>query len=109
AYQEKFDRPANAVAMEGYDGVMLIAEAIEAAGSTDGPALQTALRDIKWNGTRGEITFPQDKEPAWKFQQWPDVPIFVIQYTEPNQTPSKAAILWPKSQATVDELVLKPE
>ncbi|MDZ5696142.1 ABC transporter substrate-binding protein [Chelativorans sp. M5D2P16] len=109
AYQEKFDRPANAVAMEGYDGVMVIAEAIKAAGSTEGPALEEALRNLKWDGTRGQIHFPQDKDPAWQFQQWPDVPIFVIQYTEPNQTPSEAAILWPRAEATVDELVLKPE
>lgn len=108
AYQAEFDRPANAVAMEGYDGVMVIAEAIKAAGATDGPALQEALRQLRWNGTRGEIYFPQDKDPAWKFQQWPDVPIFVIQYTEANQTPSDSAILWPRAEATTDELVIKP-
>ncbi|WP_170984346.1 ABC transporter substrate-binding protein [Rhodoligotrophos defluvii] len=109
AYEEKFGRPANAVAMEGYDGVMVIAEAIKAAGSTEGPALQEALRNLRWKGTRGEIYFPQDKDPAWRFQQWPEVPIFVIQYTEPNQTPSEAAILWPRAEATVDKMVLKPE
>jgi branched-chain amino acid transport system substrate-binding protein len=36
------------------------------------------------------------------------VPIFVIQYTKPNQTPTDAAILWPRSQATVDKLILNP-
>ncbi|EAU39884.1 ABC transporter substrate-binding protein [Fulvimarina pelagi HTCC2506] len=109
AYEEEFSRPANAVAMEGYDGVMVIAEAIKAAGSTEGPALQEALRNLRWSGTRGEIYFPQTTDPAWQYQQWPEVPIFVIQYTKPNQTPSEAAILWPKPQATVDETVLKPE
>ncbi|QPC42975.1 ABC transporter substrate-binding protein [Kaustia mangrovi] len=109
AYQEKFDRPANAVAMEGYDGVMVIAEAIKAAGSTDSDAIQAELRKMKWDGTRGQIHFPQTTEPAWAFQQWPDVPIFVIQYDETGQTPSQAEILWPKSSATTDELVMKPE
>ena len=109
AYEEEFGRPANAVAMEGYDGVMVIAEAIEAAGSTDRQAVQDALRELEWEGTRGTITFPQTEEPAWKFQQWPDVPIFVIQYTEPDQAPEDAAILWPEAQATVEETVLTPE
>lgn len=109
AYQAQYDRPANAVAMEGYDGVMVIAEAIKAAGSTDRAAVQEALRELRWNGTRGEINFPQTKEPAWKFQQWPEVPIFVIQYTEPEQAPENAAILWPRALSTIDELVLAPE
>lgn len=108
AYKELTGRPANAVAMEGYDGVMVIAEAIEKAGSTDRGAIQKALRELRWDGTRGTIYFPQDKEPAWAYQQWPEVPIFVIQYTEPNQSPSDAAILWPRKLATTDKLLLKP-
>lgn len=108
SYQKKYNRPANAVSMEGYDGIMVVAEAIKAAGSTDGPAIQKALRELRWNGTRGEIHFPQDKDPAWRFQQWPDVPVFVIQYTKPNQTPSDATVLWPKAQATTDQPFMKP-
>ncbi len=108
AYQDKFDRPANAVAMEGYDGVMVLAQAIEAAGSTDNDAMKEALRALEWDGTRGTITFPQTPDPAWAYQQWQDVPIFVIQYDEANQTPADAAILWPRSQATTEEILLKP-
>ena len=108
-YQVKFDRPANAVSMEGYDGVMVIAEAIKAAGSTETDAIQAALREMEWEGTRGTIRFPQTKDPAWAYQQWPDVPIFVIQYDEAGQSPTEAEILWPKSQATTEELVLRPE
>lgn len=108
AYEKKFGRPANAVAMEGYDGIMVIAEAIKAAGNADPKAIQTQLRKMRWNGTRGPIYFPDTKEPKWKFQQWPEVPIFVIQYTKSKQTPSNAAILWPRSQATTDKLLFKP-
>jgi len=108
AYEGKFDRPANAVAMEGYDGVMVLAQAIEAAGSTDNDAMKEALRALEWDGTRGTITFPQTTDPAWAYQQWQDVPIFVIQYSEANQSPADAAILWPRSQATTDEILLKP-
>ncbi len=87
---------------------MVIAEAIKAQNSADPKMIQEGLRALKWEGPRGEIYFSQDKEPAWMFQQWPEVPIFVIQYTAANQSPTDAAILWPKSQATVDSLLLKP-
>lgn len=108
AYEKLAGRPANAVAMEGYDGVMVIAEAIKAANSTDRAAIAQALRNLKWEGTRGTIRFPQTKEPAWAFQQWPEVPIFVIQYDQANQLPENSQILWPRRLSTTDKLLLKP-
>ncbi len=108
AFEARFGRPANAVAMEGYDGVMVIAQAIKARNSADPAAIQAGLRDLRWEGPRGEIYFSQDKEPAWRFQQWPEVPIYVVQYSAANQSPTDAAILWPRAQATVDEIVLQP-
>lgn len=107
-FKELTGRPSNAVAMEGYDGIMVIVEAIKAANSTDPQAITKALRELKWEGTRGTIYFPQKYEPAWAFQQWPDVPIFVIQYDKVNQLPEKAKILWPRNQATTKKLLLKP-
>jgi branched-chain amino acid transport system substrate-binding protein len=94
--------------MEGYDGIMVIAEAIKAAGSADRGKITEALRSLKWEGTRGTIHFPAKKEPAWAFQQWPEVPIFVIQYDQADQLPGKAQILWPRDQATTDKLLLTP-
>ncbi len=108
AYQKATGRPANAVAMEGYDGVMVIAEAIKAAGSADRGKITEALRALKWEGTRGTIYCPAKKEPAWAFQQWPEVPIFVIQYDQPEQLPENAQILWPRNLATSDKLLFTP-
>ncbi len=108
AYQKATGRPANSVAMEGYDGIMVIAEAIKAAGSADRGKIVEALRSLKWEGTRGTIYFPAKTTPAWAFQQWPEVPIFVIQYDQADQLPENAQILWPRSQATSDKLLLTP-
>ncbi len=108
AYEKLAGRPANAVAMEGYDGVMVIAEAIKAANNADPAAIVEAVRNLKWEGTRGTIHFPQTTEPAWAFQQWPEVPIFVIQYDQANQLPENSQILWPRGLATTDKLLLKP-
>jgi branched-chain amino acid transport system substrate-binding protein len=108
AFQELAGRPANPVALEGYDGIMVIAEAIKAANSAEPQAIAEALRNLSWEGTRGTIHFPQDKDPAWAYQQWPEVPIFVIQYDQPDQLPQDAQILWPRQLATTDQLLLKP-
>lgn len=102
AFKAKLNREPDAVAMEGYDTVMVLAEAIKTSKSTTGKALIGALESkVSWEGTRGTIRFNKDKTPAWAFHMWMDVPVFIIQYTKANQDPSKAAILWPEKFATV--------
>ena len=101
-FKSKHNREPDAVAMEGYDTVMLIAEAVKLSDSTDGKALINALENqVNWEGTRGTIKFSTDKTPDWAYHMWLDVPVFIIQYTELKQDPSKAAILWPDSFASV--------
>jgi branched-chain amino acid transport system substrate-binding protein len=107
-YRAKYGSDPSAVAMEGYDGIMVIAEAIRAANSTDPKKIAAALREIKWEGTRGTIWFSKDKSPAWMHQQWPDVPIFVIQYTKEGQEVHQGAILWPRRLANTDKLLFRP-
>lgn len=108
-FKKKHNREPDAVAMEGYDSVMLIAEAIKKCKSTDPKAITAALAESDWEGTRGRITFSASKKPAWAFQQWMNVPVFIIQYTELNQDPSKAAILWPSKYATVEGYIRPPK
>jgi len=108
AFMAKQNREPDAVAMEGYDSIMLIAEAVKLSNSTDGKAMIDALENkVNWVGTRETIKFSKDRDPDWAYHMWLDVPVFIIQYTELNQDPSKAAILWPEQHATVKGL-LKP-
>ena len=101
-FKAKLNREPDAVAMEGYDTVMVIAEAVKASKSTNGKALIDALENkVNWEGTRGTIKFTKEKTPAWAYHMWMDVPVFIIQYTKANQVPSQAAILWPEKYATV--------
>jgi branched-chain amino acid transport system substrate-binding protein len=95
--------------MEGYDSVMLIAKAIERSGSAEPTKITEALSKSDWVGTRGRITFPNEPGPAWAHNQWMDVPVFIIQYTEKDQSPSEAAILWPAEHATVDGYIRPPK
>lgn len=109
-FKEKHNREPDAVAMEGYDSVMVIAEAVKAADTTESKALIEALENrVNWEGTRGTINFNKSKEPAWAYHMWMDVPVFIIQYTELNQEPSDAAILWPDQYATVDGYIRPPK
>ncbi len=109
-FKEKHNREPDAVAMEGYDTVMVIAEAVKAADATDPKAMIDALENkINWEGTRGTINFNTSKNPPWAYHMWMDVPVFIIQYTELNQEPSDAAILWPDEYATVDGYIRPPK
>jgi hypothetical protein len=82
--------------------VMVIAEGIKIAGSADSKAVIDAMENkLQWVGTRGTISFNAEKTPPWAYHMWMDVPVFIIEYTEINQDPSKAAILWPEQFATV--------
>lgn len=101
AFKAKYDREPDAVAMEGYDAVMVIAEAIKATKSTDPKKLIDGLEKINWVGTRGTITFSTSKNPPWAYHMWLNVPVFIIQYTALNQASSEAAILWPDEFSTV--------
>ena len=94
--------------MQLTNSVMLIAEAVKLSNSTKGENLIEALENkVNWVGTRGTIKFSTNKTPDWSYHMCMDVPVFIIQYTELNQDPSKAAILWPEHHATVKGL-LKP-
>ena len=64
---------AESYALEAYDSIMIIAQAIEEAGSTDPDAIIAALENITYEGALGTITFPygnsarsRRKQRAWK-------------------------------------------
>lgn len=59
AYEAEFGRaPENVFAALGYDGVNLMVDAIERAGTTDGPAVRDALASTEgWEGVTGTISY----------------------------------------------------
>ena len=58
AFKKKYDREPDSVAMEGYDSVMMIAQAIEKSGSATPTDITQALAKTDWEGTRGKLVFP---------------------------------------------------
>ena len=97
-------------AMEAYDSIAILAQAIDEAGSTEGDAIVAALETIEHEGTLGKIYFPYGsaKDPSaegkgdeW-WHQWPDVALTMIQYQEQGGPSTDAAIVYPESYKTAD-------
>lgn len=62
-YTEAFDMAPSSFAALGYDAAMIMAQAIEAAGSTDSEAIIDALRNTNFSGVTGDITFGAGGNP----------------------------------------------
>jgi len=103
-FEEKYGRNPSYVALHGYDTVLLIAEAIEKAGSTEPDKIIKALEEVSITGTRGIIEFPLEK--GVDYHNWLPALLF-MQYTEINQDPNDAEIVYPKNVATAE--IITPE
>lgn len=106
AYTAKTKNAPNRLLFQAADSLFLIAEAVKKAGSTDPDAMIKALEDIKYTGTRGEITF--SKEPGYKYHQWLDVPYVTFQLTEVNQKIDDAPLVQQPGQPFDAAKVWKP-
>jgi branched-chain amino acid transport system substrate-binding protein len=104
AFTERYKRAPTGVAMEAYDTLGVVVAAIEKAGSADRAAIIKGLEEIKYEGTNATYSFPTTKTPDWAYHQFMDVPFTIIQYTEMNQAPEDAAVLYPKKWATTDKI-----
>ena len=112
-YKERTGKAAvESYAMEAYDSIAIIAQAINEAGSTDGDAIVAALENISHDGTLGRIYFPYgtQKDPSvdgkgdeW-WHQWPDPALTVIQYQEEGQNSVDSPIVWPDAYKTGDAI-----
>jgi len=61
-YRARFGETPDALAGLGYDAAMLLFDAIERAGSTDGPAIRDALAaTVNWPGMTGTITLDANR------------------------------------------------
>ena len=110
-YKQRTGKAAvESYAMEAYDSIAIIAQAIGEAGSTDGDAIVAALENISYDGALGRIYFPYgtQKDPSvdgkgdeW-WHQWPDPALTVIQYQEEGQNSVDSPIVWPDAYKTGD-------
>ena len=110
-YTERTGKQApESYALEAYDSIMLIAQAIEEAGTTDPQAIIEALENITYVGALGEITFPVNssnppeaagKDPKW-WHQFPNPAITIVQYQEEGQDSNDSPVVFPDEYKTGD-------
>ena len=115
AYKAKTGKSdVESYAMEAYDSIAILAQAINEAKSTDGSDIVDALESISHEGTLGRIYFPYGtkKDPSvdgrgdeW-WHQWPDPALTMIQYTEEGQSSTDAAIVYPEAYKTDDPVIV---
>ena len=102
-------------ALEAYDSIAILAQAINEAKSTDGDKIVSALENISHEGTLGRIYFPYGtkKDPGadgkgdeW-WHQWPDPAMTMIQYQKEGQESTDSPIVWPDAYKTGAAIYVK--
>jgi branched-chain amino acid transport system substrate-binding protein len=63
AFERRFNRPASQFAALGYDSMMMMFDAIRAAGSFDATAVKNAMARINGTYVTGNIRFDADRNP----------------------------------------------
>jgi branched-chain amino acid transport system substrate-binding protein len=93
---------AEYTAMAAYDSLIILAEGIRRAGSTDPDAVIAAIEATDLIGAQGHYHFPYGSSnpvpedvPAYMWHQWPDPQILLSQYYEVDQTREEAAVVHP--------------
>ncbi len=89
-------------AMEAYDSLIIMADAINRAGSSDPDDIIAAIETTNLIGAQGLYYFPYGTNnpvpsgvPAYMWHQWPDPYILLLQYFRNYQTPEEAAVVHP--------------
>jgi branched-chain amino acid transport system substrate-binding protein len=108
AFKGKYKTDPPGSAMESYDAVFSLVEAIKSTGSTAPDAIIHGLETLHWVGTRGLYTFSTSHTPDWAYHQFMAAPATVLQYDQLNQSSFDAPIVWPRPLATVSYLYKTP-
>jgi branched-chain amino acid transport system substrate-binding protein len=89
-YQEKFNEPPIYSALNGFANVLVIAQAIELAKTTEPKALIKALETGSFKGWSSvPVSFPRAEGVLW--HNW-SPPLMILKYTKPNQTQAEAEV-----------------
>jgi branched-chain amino acid transport system substrate-binding protein len=109
AFQKKFNAAPSPQSLENYDGMLVLADAIKRANSTDGKAIIAALEKTDIVLGRGKYTFSTGHEPDWAYHQFMEAPVALVQYDKVDQDAEDAPIVWPRNIATSKEIYMKPK
>jgi branched-chain amino acid transport system substrate-binding protein len=95
AYEEEYGEPPVYSAYAAFGDVVIIAQALDQAGSEDPADLIEALETGQFENWTGTATFPQAEGPFW--HQWTP-PLLILHYTELNQSFRDAELVFEYSE-----------
>jgi branched-chain amino acid transport system substrate-binding protein len=91
-YQEKFNEPPIYSALNGFANAIVLAQAIEAAKTTEPKALIKELETGSFKGWSSvPVTFPKADGVLW--HNW-SPPLMILKYTKENQTQAEAELAY---------------
>ena len=106
-YRKHFDTFPESYALDAYDSLRLLADAINRAGSIDADAIISALEATDMQGALGRLYFPYGSDdpvpsdlPDYMWHQWPDPAVLFLQYFEDGQSRDDAAVVYPETYWT---------
>ncbi|MFI5015161.1 MAG: ABC transporter substrate-binding protein [Hyphomicrobiales bacterium] len=108
AFKKKYNENPSPQAIENYDAMMVLADAITRAKSTDGKAIVAALEQTHLLGGRGMYSFSTSHSPDWAYHQFMAAPVALVQYDKKDQDADDAPIIWPRDIADVKYMYNKP-
>jgi branched-chain amino acid transport system substrate-binding protein len=108
AFRKKYNQPPSPQAIENYDAMLVLADAIARAKSTDGKAIIAALEQTDLLLGRGRYRFSTSHTPDWAYHQFMDAPVALIQYDKVDQAAEDAPIVWPREIADAKYTYLRP-
>jgi branched-chain amino acid transport system substrate-binding protein len=92
-YAEKYKEDATYSSLNGFADVLIIAQAVDLAKSTEPKAVVQALETGKFKGwAPGEVTFPRADAVYW--HNW-SPPIMILHYAQPNEDWRQAELAYP--------------
>ena len=105
-YQKEHKTEPNRLIFQAADSVLLIADAIRQANSTDGAKMIEAMEKMTFSGTRGSFKFSQ--EPGYTYHQWVDIPYVTYQLTEIDQPLSQTTLIQVPGEPLHVDRIKKP-
>jgi len=95
AYKEKYDMDPPVFALFLYDEVMILAETMKRINSSDSKDVAAGLKDTKFEGTTGLITFERQEGPGPIWNQWTGHQLFINKLTAVDGKSYKREEIYP--------------
>jgi branched-chain amino acid transport system substrate-binding protein len=108
AYKAKTRNDASRLLFQAADSLFIVTEAIKATNSAEPDAIIKGLQGLKWSGTRGEVTFSQEKN-GYKYHQWIDIPYVTFQITAVKQSMSDTVLVQDPGKPLDTSRIAKPK